>query len=90
MSSDLYFLRLYWDGRVGCAKAPGVFRRFTALPALPGLPMMEFLDFAPDMHTALLRTCGSKHEREMTADEQKAASHYLRDLCPKKLRRRRL
>ena len=90
MSSDLYFLRLYWNGQVGCAKAPGVFRRFTALPFMPGLPMMEYLDFAPETHTALLRTCGAKHERAMTADEQKAASHYLRDLLPKKPHRKRL
>lgn len=79
MSTALYEQRLFWDGRCGCAKVPGLYRRLTTPPMIRGLPAFEWIDFAPETFTAVICPC-SGEERQMTGGEVRAAAAYLHTL----------
>lgn len=54
MSLALYTRRLFWDGAHGCAKAEGIYRSFSQHPNIRGIMPFDYLDFAPEVGTALI------------------------------------
>ncbi len=65
MSFDIYPVRLYWDGRQGCARANGVHVNLQGMPR--GLPWAE-VDYAPGA-VASVRPHGYDARTDMTADD---------------------
>ncbi len=78
MSHQLYFTRLFWDGRRGVAKLHGSTVELTAAPALPG-PPLELIDYAPEVRCCEILRHGERR-REMTTDEIRGADALLVEL----------
>lgn len=77
MSSALYATRLIWDGRRnGLAKLHGRGVELKTRPEIVGLEF-ESIDYIPEIALALIRP-PRERERDMTADEIRAADAYLR------------
>ena len=65
MSTDLYTVRVFFEGERGCVKAPGVYRAISSPPTIPGLPKLAAIDFAPEVNCAyLLPWMGERRERK--------------------------
>jgi len=78
VSHQLYFTRLFWDGRRGVAKLHGRTVELTAAPALPG-PPLELIDYAPEVRCCEILRHGERR-REMTTDEIRGADALLRNI----------
>lgn len=78
MSHQLYFTRLFWDGRRGIAKLHGRMVALTAAPALPGAAV-ELIDYAPEVRCCEILRAGERR-REMTTDEIRGADALLVEL----------
>jgi hypothetical protein len=76
MSQNLYRIRLFWDGRAGCAKYDGKERKLALPPKLT--VSMTTVDFAPEVFTGLIQTYAWSAVREMTPEETEACMEYLR------------
>jgi len=78
MSLELYWTRLFWDGRRGVAKLHGRTVELAEPPALPGTPV-ELLDYAPEVSCREILRRGDRR-REMTQDEIRGADALLFEL----------
>jgi hypothetical protein len=75
----LYQTRLWWDGRRGLAMLRGRQHLFTAVP--PEFEQAEYIDFAPEVRCAQMRT-RTGPMRDMEADEVAAANRFLEQCHP--------
>lgn len=75
MSSSLYNVRLFWDGKTGLAKIDGVALQLLAAPGLPGLARAAEIDYAPEARVEQVREHAAGW-RDMSRDEA-AACHAL-------------
>lgn len=77
MSQDLYSVRLYWDGRKGCAKHNGVAVELRSTPlALPAVPHLREIDYAPEARVAQVRESADRW-RDLSRDECLAVDAWL-------------
>ena len=72
MSANLYFMRLFWDGRKGYAKAPDVLVSRTKAPDLGDGPVWE-CDYIPEIDLAEVRRRPCDERRDMTVVERNNA-----------------
>lgn len=81
MSSALYAIRLYWNGRLGQAKYGRVIVELTTWPhqVLPGVHVAE-MDFAPEVRCCTVRECAAAW-RDMSGTEIAAARTWLQRLA---------
>lgn len=81
MSAGLYGVRVYFEGRDGIVKAPGLERQLSAAPVIPGLPPLDAIDYAPAVACAQLQP---RHEarRDMSGAECVAMVAWLRAGAP--------
>lgn len=78
MSQALYRIRLYWDGRSGCARYDGKERKLSAPPALT--VCMATIDFAPEAFPGLIQSYRWSKVREMLPSEVDACMEYLKKM----------
>lgn len=85
MSNAVYPVLLRYIDDAGCAKIPGVERRFTHPPHIYGIPSFATIDYAPapsEDHPTVARIMPvqSEQDREMTEGEMRAADRWLAGL----------
>lgn len=85
MSDAVYPVLLRFVNGRGCAKVPGIDRRFTHTPHIHGLPAFAEIDYSPapgEDHPTVARIWPKQSEeaRDMTADEISAADRWLAGL----------
>lgn len=90
MSNAVYPVLLRYINDAGCAKVPGVERRFTHPPHIYGIPSFATIDYAPapsEDHPTVARIMPvqSEQDREMTEGEMRAADRWLAGLRRQKL-----
>lgn len=68
MSDALYTVRLYWDGRKGCARMAGKRIELTACPNVLVNLRLQAIDYAPEARTLELQELGAAR-REMYPHE---------------------
>lgn len=76
MSSDLYALRVCFEGGRGLVKMPGLLRHLTKAPQIEGLPELDAIDYTPEVHCAYLQPAGGAR-RDMLADEITALQAWM-------------
>ncbi|MGH8429621.1 MAG: hypothetical protein ACREUF_04370 [Solimonas sp.] len=72
MSAKLYDIRLFWDGRHGCARFDQIEVELRACP-MPGL---QEVDYAPEVKVALVREA-NQARRDMTPEESRFCEALL-------------
>ena len=83
MSSDLYTVRVFFEGDRGIVKVPGLVpgirgieRRITKPPDIPGLPELAAIDYAPEVVAQLAPFAGPR--RDMEAAEILAVREWIK------------